>query len=74
MWKYDSPIGTMYIRKQNNQTYCLVIRDDVCGAYNSPIAAASDVYTFTTGCDAWDLKEDRYEDVAPTDLSEWSVC
>ena len=71
MWEYKSPIGSMYIRKNKLAKYDLIINDNVYGQYKSPVAAADDVYTFTTGCDEWDSKEDKYEDIVPTDINEW---
>lgn len=74
MWTYDSVIGTMHICPDHNTgKYILVINDNAYGAYLSPVAAADDVYTFTTGCSDWDELDGDIEMMcsAPTDLSEW---
>lgn len=71
MWKYGSPIGTMYIRT-NNQTgkYNLVINGKALGNYSSAVAAADDVYTHSTGCLEWDMLDGTIADV-PTDIYQW---
>ena len=68
-WIYKSPIGTLSIIKQADGRYYLTLDNDYYGPYPSAEAAASDVYTGTTGCSAWD--DTDYSDDAPTDLSEW---
>ena len=69
MWVYRSPIGPMCIYPNSSARYCLKIRDTVYGFYSSPVAAADDVYTFTTGCNEWDFL--FLSANPPTDLSEW---
>lgn len=71
MWKYKSPIGMMYIR-HNHGRYNLEINGMVYGTYPSAVSAADDVFTFTTGCDEWDLREGgKYSNNTPTDIHEW---
>ncbi len=60
----------MSIYLDSNYKYALKINDIVYGHYSSPIAAADDVYTHTTGCDEWDLLDGTFMD-APTDIYEW---
>lgn len=69
MWYYESPIGTIYI-KRTAEGYGIFF-DDICyGNYQSPVAAADDVYTQSTGCDEWDMSNVPIEQI-PTDLYEW---
>ena len=72
MWVYHSPIGPLYI-KCIDGSYGIWYDGDFYGGYSSPIAAADDVYTFSTGCSEWDLLCDKISD-APIDLSEWEQC
>ena len=70
MWKFDSPIGSLIIRKYQGAFY-LMYKNLFYGPYYDPEAAASDVYTFTTGFYEWyrlDMKVDP-----PHDLSEWEL-
>lgn len=68
MWYYQSPIGLMRIYKNANNRYTLEIAGEKYGFYSSPAKAADDVYTFCTGCHAWDSSNCD----PPTDLSDWS--
>lgn len=70
MWLYNSPVGLMRIFFNSSERYSLEIDGTVYGFYHSPIAAADDVYTHSTGCDSWDLLDGNIQDV-PTDLYEW---
>ena len=45
MWKYDSPIGTMFIKIASNGRYVLVHDNQVYGYWLSPESLASDIYT-----------------------------
>ena len=69
MWKYESPIGTMFIKFVNGK-YGLFFNDELYGTWHSPSAAADDVYHHITGCEEWDSLDGLlpYE---PSDLSEW---
>lgn len=70
MWYYESPIGIMKIYKNHTGRYSLQILETVYGSYESPIAAADDVYVFVTGCYEWDSLDGTIE--PPTDIYEWN--
>lgn len=72
MWVYHSPIGPLYIMRTNG-LYNIWYNNVKYGNYHSAIAAADDVFTFSTGCSEWDLLCDKISD-APVDLSEWEQC
>ena len=72
MWVYHSPIGPLYIKKSDG-SFGILYDEIFYGGYNSPYAAADDVYTFSTGCYEWDSLFDKVPD-CPTDLSEWERC
>jgi hypothetical protein len=72
MWRYKSPIGTLYIVQKPNG-YFIRYDNEFYGAYSSPVAAADDVYSKTTGCDEWDLSDVPDIDI-PTDIFEWEKC
>ena len=70
MWfKYDSSLGEMAIAPRDDGRWNLWIDGVVMGSYHSPHAAADDVYTQSTGHDAWDMGPTPD---APCDLSEWT--
>ena len=69
MWYYESPIGLMKIYQNRDGRYSLQIQETVYGFYESPTAAADDVYCFATGCDEWDLLCGTID--PPTDIYEW---
>lgn len=69
MYIYNSPIGTFTIRALNGR-FALLFDHDALGFYESPIAAADDVYTHTTGLDEWDSLDCQIDNV-PTDIFEW---
>lgn len=71
LWFYQSPIGKMYIFKNKTGKYSLKINGIIYGSYNSAIAAADDVFTFTTGCYEWDVLNCTFE--PPTDIYEWDT-
>lgn len=70
---YKSRVGTFYIYPDLSHTgrYLLKISDNICGSYDSPVAAADDVYVHVTGYYPWDRLDGRVD--GPTDLSEWHV-
>ena len=70
---YKSPIGTINIVRVRDGSFSIVIDGDYYGRYSSPIHAADDVYTFTTGCDKWDIHglNDEMMLSVPTDIYEW---
>lgn len=67
MWYIESEIGTIRIVPISNNKFSLLYDDDNYGGFNSPEAAADDVYSQTTGCDEIDC----YDGEFPSDLSEW---
>lgn len=69
MWIYESPIGMMMIYRNTQGRFSLRIADDIYGHYHSAVAAADDVYTFSTGCNEWDFLCGSIN--PPIDLSEW---
>lgn len=72
MWKYESPIGPLYIKKLPNGRFGLLYNETLWESSHSPQAEADNVYHHITGCSEWDLLAGRIPD-APTDLSEWEV-
>jgi hypothetical protein len=70
MWRYQTPVGTFWIRPRG-RVFVLGIGDEDLGSYHSPQAAADDVFTRVTGYDPWD-SSDVLDGEEPTDLSEWS--
>ncbi|MBS6063653.1 MAG: hypothetical protein KH972_07280 [Peptostreptococcaceae bacterium] len=69
MWCYKSPIGLMRIYLNQGGQYSLEINNIVYGEYNSAVAAADDVFIFSTGCSNWDLLVGRVN--PPTDIYAW---
>lgn len=70
MWKYESPIGTLYIKRLNNGYYGFIYNNTVWDMCPSPQIVADNVYTHCTGCYDWDSLDGRVLD-APTDIYEW---
>lgn len=70
MYYYKSCVGVFWIRLNRDGRYVLGIGDDALGTYHSPIHAADDVYTHTTGHYPWDKLDGELFDV-PTDIYEW---
>ena len=68
MYWYKSKVGTFTIRSTLNG-YGLFLGGDLVGEYDSPTAAADDVFTHTTGEFRWDRLDGRVN--PPSDLSEW---
>lgn len=64
---FRSSVGLFWIRRRGGR-FILGIEEEPLGSYQSPVAAADDVYTRATGHGAWDVRNDPN---APTDLSEW---
>lgn len=73
MWKYDSPIGPLYIKRLNDGRYGLIYDGTVWESCHSPQVEADNVYMHCTGCYEWDRLDGKVPD-APTDLSEWEHC
>lgn len=72
MWKYDSPIGTLFIKRLSNGRYGLIYDNTVWESCDTPQAEADNVYMQCTNCPDWDLFDASNTDV-PTDLSEWET-
>ncbi len=70
---YKSPIGILRIQYNiREKKWFLIINEIFYGPYLSPIAAADDVYTQTTGDDEWDsLETDAFIEDIPTDIYCW---
>lgn len=72
MWKYDSPIGPLYIKRLNNGRYGLIYDGTVWESCHTPQAEADNVYMHCTGCYEWDSLDGHVPDV-PVDLGEWEI-
>lgn len=73
MYSFNSQIGLMIIKfDSNTRRFNLIINNIVYGSYISKVAAADDVYTFTTGCHEWDLLDSTVLDV-PSGITEWKI-
>lgn len=70
MWKYESPIGTLFIKRLPSGLYGLVYDGTVWEVCDTPQAEADNVYMHCTRCYDWDRLDGQVPD-APTDLSEW---
>ena len=73
MWKYNSPIGTFYIKTLPNGRYGLIYKNEIYETSHTPQAAADNVYLHCTGCYDWDQLDCQILD-APTNLCEWEHC
>lgn len=73
-WLFDSPIGPIHIVQLVNGMYYIRIDNDLYGAYETAVAAANDVYTFTTGCYQWDCHDGDVEFMClvPSDIHDWT--
>ena len=73
MWKYDSPIGTLYIKYIPSEHLYGLYYDGICWeACDTPQAEADNVFMHCTGCSEWDLTKDVPD--CPTNISEWDQC
>ena len=73
MWSYDSPIGKIIIKFDRSvKKYALWLGDECGGFYPTPVAAADDVYTQTSGIDAIDYLKDSKSNILPHDLGDWN--
>lgn len=70
MWKYESPIGSLYIKALENKRYGLFYNEILIESSDSPQAEADNVYMHCTGLWEWDSLDGTVFDV-PNDLSEW---
>lgn len=73
MWKYESPIGPLYIKRLEDGRYGLLFNNIIWESCHSPQAEVDNVYMHCTGCIAWDMLDGKVFNV-PTDLSEWEHC
>ncbi len=74
MWKYNSPIGPLYIKYiPSDRTYGFFYNNVCWEASTSPEAEADNIYMHCTGCYDWDSLDGKVPD-CPTDLSEWERC
>lgn len=69
MWIYQTPIGTLKIKKIQNE-YFFLFRNDPTPwtGHADPQVVADDVFCRVTGCDVWDDSDID----GPHDLSEWT--
>lgn len=70
MFIFRSRVGTFWIRTDQCGRCVLGIDNDALGNYSSPLHAADNVYTHTTGYSPWDSLDGKILD-APTDIYEW---
>ena len=68
IYRYRSPIGHFRVEPQDDGRWALWFKEEILGSYHSPVAAADDVYTQSTGDYDWDSL--RGADI-PTDIYEW---
>lgn len=73
MWKYDSPIGSLYIKRLYDGRYGFIYDGTVWESSDSPQAEADNVYMQCTGCSKWDMLDISNINI-PNDLSEWERC
>jgi len=69
MWKYDSQIGALYIKRLPDNRYGFIFNNVVWESSHSPEAEADNIRSFTTGCYEWDSMEGLID--YPNDISEW---
>ena len=71
MWKYNSPIGPIYIQYiPNERQYGMFFKGICWESCDSPEAEASNVFMQCTGCPEWDVF-DASNTIVPNDLSQW---
>ena len=68
IYQYRSPIGRFRIQPQHHGGWGLWLKAELLGSYNSPVAAADDVFQQATGDSDWDFLEGV---PIPTDVYEW---
>lgn len=73
MWKYESPIGTMYIRRLPNGRYGLIYDGIIWETCDTPQAEADNVFMQCTGCTDWDLFNSLGYYI-PRDIWDWEEC
>ncbi len=72
MWRYISPIGTLYIKKLDNGQYGFFYNGTIWEASSTPQIEADNIYMHCIGCYDWDSLDGQVSNV-PVDLSEWEV-
>lgn len=72
MWKYESPIGPLYIQKLPNGRYGFIYDGTVWESCHTPQAEVDNIVMQCTGCNDWDLL-DISEISIPSDLLEWEL-
>lgn len=70
MFIYKSPVGTFWIKPNDDGRFVLGIDQETLGFYHSAVSAADDVYVHVTGYYPWDKLDGKIHD-APTDIYEW---
>lgn len=72
MWKFDSPIGTLYIKELEDGKFGLLYNDIIYETCDTAQDEANNVYMHSTGCSEWDSFNDTNTNT-PRDLSEWDI-
>lgn len=73
MWRYNSPIGPLYIKQLSDGRYGMIYNGTIWETCHTPQAEADNVLMQCTGCADWDMFDISSIDV-PNDLSEWERC
>lgn len=68
MWKYESPIGTLIIRKLSDG-FGFEYDGVIWESCRTPQEEADNIACHVTGCSEWDACQFD----APSDLSEWEI-
>lgn len=70
MWKYESPIGNIYIQKLPDGLFGMVFNNVVWEACDTAQTEADNIFMQCTGCSQWDMCDTSHA-MVPHDLSEW---
>lgn len=70
MWKYESPIGSIFIVPLADGNFGMEYNGIIWESCPTPEAEADNVYMQSTGCSDWDLFNTTGYYV-PQSLSEW---
>ena len=73
MWRYNSPIGLLYIKQLPDGRYGMIYNNTVWESCDTPQTEADNVLMQCTGCSDWDMFDASNVNV-PNDLSEWERC
>ena len=71
MWKYNSPIGPIFIKYlPDEDKYGMFYNGIYWESCETPEAEADNVYMHCTGCYDWDILDGKVFNV-PNDLDKW---